>query len=74
MECCEDSSFDGAYAFEATCHSKDLLEVYSEVYRVLKPGSLFVDVAWLVTDKYNPKNPDHVRIKDRLMVGRSRDV
>lgn len=31
--------------------------------RVLKPGGTFVGYDWCVTDKYDPKNKEHVEIK-----------
>ena len=51
-----DNSFDGAYSIEATCHAPKLEEIYSEIYRVLKPGSLYVSYEWVTTKFYNP-NP-----------------
>ncbi|KAL2457936.1 24-methylenesterol C-methyltransferase 2 [Forsythia ovata] len=41
-----DNSFDGAYSIEAICHALKLEEVYNEIYRVLKPGSLYVSYEW----------------------------
>lgn len=32
-----DDSFDGVYAIEATCHAPRREDVYSQIYRVLKP-------------------------------------
>ena len=34
-----DNSFDAVMAFEATCHSANRVEVYSEIFRVLKAGA-----------------------------------
>ena len=65
----EDNTFDGAYAFEATCHADDLVQVYREIFRVLKPGALFVDGAWSLTDSYDPNNPEHVKIVNDILVG-----
>ncbi|KAL2895252.1 24-methylenesterol C-methyltransferase 2 [Bienertia sinuspersici] len=53
------NTFDGAYAIEATCHAPKLQEVYAEIYRVLKPGSLFVSYEWVTTSKYNNDNQEH---------------
>ena len=64
----EDDTYDGAYAFEATCHAPDLVDVYSEVYRVLKPGAYFVDLAWAMMDGYDPQNPEHEHIKSEILV------
>ena len=59
----EDNTYDGAFAFEATCHSPQPVDVYSEVYRVLKPGAYFLDSAWSMTDSYIPNNPEQEHIK-----------
>lgn len=64
----QDNTFDGGFAFEATCHSKDLVLVYKEIQRVLKPGAMFVDMAWCVTDNYDPQNPQHVKVVNDMMV------
>jgi len=63
-----DGHFDRVYAIEATCHSPTLLSVYSEVFRVLKPGGLFALYEWIMTDKYNPTNPYHKKLKADILV------
>ncbi|CAK9317615.1 unnamed protein product [Citrullus colocynthis] len=64
-----EESFDGGYAIEATCHAPKLEDVYSEIYRVLKPGSLFVSLEWVSTDKYDTANPEHVKIIEEIARG-----
>lgn len=64
-----DGTFDKAYAIEATCHSPNLTTVYSEVYRVLKPGGIFGCCEWVMTDKYDPNNSYHKQLKEDIMVG-----
>ena len=44
-----DSSFDGVYAIEATCHAPDRTKVFAEIYRVLKPGQMFACYEWCLT-------------------------
>mmetsp|Transcript_29399 Transcript_29399/g.62439 ORF Transcript_29399/g.62439 Transcript_29399/m.62439 type:complete len:471 (+) Transcript_29399:191-1603(+) len=63
------STFDAAYAIEATCHAPDRLKCYSEIYRVLKPGAVFACYEWCLTDRYDPANPEHVRIKKQIEEG-----
>ena len=36
-----DGSFDEVFAIEALCHAPDKLSIYSEVFRLLKPGASF---------------------------------
>ena len=57
-----DNSFDGAYSIEATCHAPKLEEVYGEIFRVLKPGSLYVSYEWVTTDKFEAEDPEHKEI------------
>ncbi|KAJ6805122.1 24-methylenesterol C-methyltransferase 2 [Iris pallida] len=58
----EDASFDGAYSIEATCHAPKLEDVYGEIYRVLKPGGLYVSYEWVTTELYRADDPEHVEI------------
>jgi sterol 24-C-methyltransferase len=62
------NTFDGLYALESTCYAKKPVDVYKEVHRVLKPGAMFVDSAWAMTDLYDPNNPQHVKIKGEIEV------
>lgn len=64
-----DNEHDGAYAIEATCHAEDKVKCYSEVLRVIKPGSYFVGYEWVVTDKYDDKNEQHRKIRHGIEVG-----
>lgn len=51
-------------------HTHSQLEaVYGEIFRVLKPGAIFVSYEWVSTPNYNPKNPEHVRIMDEINFG-----
>ena len=65
----EPETFDVAFAVEATCHSPDKVRCFSEVYRCLKPGGLFANYEWIVTDHYDAKNAEHKRIKEGIEVG-----
>lgn len=48
-----DNSFDAVYAIEATVHAPSLEEIHSEIFRVLKPGSVFGVYEWLMTENYD---------------------
>lgn len=65
----EDGHFDGVYAIESTCHAPDRVKVYSEILRVLKPGSIFCCYEWCLTDKYDPKSEEHQHIKRKIELG-----
>ncbi|GAB7363103.1 hypothetical protein MBLNU230_g3394t1 [Neophaeotheca triangularis] len=58
-----DNSFDAVYAIEATVHAPSLEGIYSEIYRVLKPGGVFGVYEWLMTDAYDNDNPHHREIR-----------
>ncbi|KAJ5894714.1 hypothetical protein N7495_006405 [Penicillium taxi] len=58
-----ENSFDAVYAIEATVHAPDLAGVYSEIFRVLKPGGKFGVYEWLMTDEYDNDDAEHRRIR-----------
>lgn len=64
-----DNTFDAVYAIEATCHAPVLEGVYSEIYRVLKPGGTFGVYEWVMTDKFDPNNKFHQEIKYGIEIG-----
>ena len=43
--------------------------MFGEIYRVLKPGGLFLSYEWVSTKTYDPNNDDHVRIIDEINFG-----
>ncbi|GMH39834.1 hypothetical protein BSKO_07738 [Bryopsis sp. KO-2023] len=65
----EPNTFDAAYAIEATCHAPTLESVYSQIYRVLKPGARFVSYEWLTTDKFVESDPKHVETIHSICYG-----
>lgn len=65
----EDNSFDAVYAIEATVHAPSLEGVYSEIYRVLKPGGVFGVYEWVLTDKFDETNARHREICYGIEVG-----
>jgi len=56
-------SFDAVYAIEATVHAPSLEGVYSQIFRVLKPGGVFGVYEWLMTDEYDDSNLEHRAIR-----------
>lgn len=59
----EDNTFDAAYAIEATCHAPDRVGVYSEIFRILKPGGRFASYEWAMTNVYDPNDAKHRALK-----------
>ncbi|KAF2871871.1 S-adenosyl-L-methionine-dependent methyltransferase [Massariosphaeria phaeospora] len=64
-----DDSFDAVYAIEATVHAPSLEGIYSEIFRVLKPGGVFGVYEWLMTDAYDNENPHHRTIRRNIEIG-----
>ena len=56
-------TFDAVYAIEATVHAPSLEGVYSQIFRVLKPGGVFGVYEWLMTDNYDNDNAHHREIR-----------
>ena len=56
-------SFDAVYAIEATVHAPSLEGVYSQIFRVLKPGGVFGVYEWLMTDRYDNDNPHQREVR-----------
>ena len=56
-------SFDAAYAIEATVHAPSLEGIYSQIFRVLKPGGVFGVYEWLMTEAYDNDNGHHREVR-----------
>ncbi|KAJ2786457.1 Delta(24)-sterol C-methyltransferase [Coemansia interrupta] len=65
----EDNSFDAAYAIEATCHAPVLKDVYSEMYRVVKPGGYFAIYEWCLTDSFDDNSEYHKKLARDIELG-----
>lgn len=65
----DEASYDAVYAIESTCHAPDRVGVYSQIFRVLKPGGVFGAYEWVTTNKYDPNNAEHVALKKGIERG-----
>jgi len=65
----DDETYDSIYQVEATCHAPDKVGIYTEIKRLLKPGQLFAGYEWVVTEKYDSANPQHLKLKNGIEVG-----
>lgn len=61
--------FDAAVAIESTCHAPDRTAVFREIFRVLRPGARFLGQEWCLTDRFDPENIEHLKIKRDIVVG-----
>ena len=66
-----DNAFDKMYAIEALCHAPSVVDVYKQILNKLKPGGKACFYEWAMTDKYDPTNPEHVKIKEMIEYGNS---
>ena len=64
-----DAMFDAAFSIETTCCAPDKIGIFSEVFRILKPGACFGTYEYCLTDLFDPGNPRHLRIKADLELG-----
>ncbi|KAG9949044.1 putative tocopherol O-methyltransferase, partial [Aureobasidium melanogenum] len=64
-----ENTFDAVYAIEATCHAPDLEGVYSQMYRVAKPGAVVGIYEWVMTDRYDEGNSAHRAIRHGIERG-----
>lgn len=64
-----DDSFDAIYAIEAVCHAPDKIGIYTELFRVMKPGASFACYEWCLTDKFDFNNSEHRELKENIEVG-----
>ena len=64
-----DDHYDGAIDIEATPHAPDKTAVFKEIFRVLRPGACFAGYEWCLTEHFDPRNAEHMRIKKHIMTG-----
>lgn len=64
-----DNTYDAAFHFEALEHSPDRVAMFKEILRILKPGGLLAGYDWVITDKCDLNNAEHVRIKKSIELG-----
>ncbi|MCO5600936.1 hypothetical protein L7F22_055053 [Adiantum nelumboides] len=64
-----DNSYDAIYNLEACCHAPDLVSLYKELYRLLKPGQLVAGFDWCMTKNYDPQSSTHKAIKAEIEYG-----
>ena len=65
----QDGSFDAAYHIEAMPHAPDKAAAYAEIFRVLRPGAVFVGFDVCMTPLYDDGNPGHRELKEGIEYG-----
>jgi len=64
-----EQSVDAIYTIDAICYAPDKVKLGRELLRVMKGGSCIAGNDWCLTDKYDPNNPKHRRIKEGIEIG-----
>jgi len=58
--------FDAIYQVQVFTYAKDRDALFKELYRVLVPGGKISILDWFKLDNYDPSNPHHVDIMNRV--------
>ncbi|KAJ5995285.1 hypothetical protein N7481_002262 [Penicillium waksmanii] len=61
-----DESFDAFYQIQALSLCKDLPALFTEIYRVVKPGAKISLLDWMALPAYEPTNPEHAELMRRV--------
>ena len=64
-----DGSFDAVYSIEATCCAPDKLSIYSEIFRLLRPGASFAAYEYALTERFDPGDPRHLELQADIQLG-----
>ena len=62
----DDGHFDAAYSYEAVCHAPHKHLCFEEFHRLLRPGGQIALTEWCLTDRFDPNDPTHRDIRDRV--------
>ena len=65
----DDETYDRIYAIGSTCHAPGRTEVFRELFRVLKTDGLPVADECVMTDRYDPDDQEHRRIRHAIELG-----
>jgi len=58
----QDGSVAAVYEIGAICYSTDLSRLFKDVHRILRPGGRVSLLDICMYDRYDPTNPEHVRL------------
>ena len=65
----DDDRYDAAFTIQAICHAPDKTAAFREVFRVLRPGGCFAGSDFCMTERFDPRDAEHQRIKKYIMMG-----
>ncbi|KTD31420.1 MULTISPECIES: class I SAM-dependent methyltransferase [Legionella] len=61
-----DNYFDCIYEIQALSLSRDLGKLFSELYRILKPGGKLSLLEWVRLPNYNAQDPHHLELMQKI--------
>ncbi len=64
-----DDRYDAAIAIESMPHAPDKTAAFRELFRVLRPGACLAGYDWCLTGDFDPRNAEHMRIKEAIVKG-----
>lgn len=62
-------SLDAVYYIESSCHIANRTEVFQASAKALKKGGRLFSYEWVMTDRFDPKDAEHVAIKKGIELG-----
>ena len=64
-----DARYDAAIAIESMPHAPDKTAAFREVFRVLRPGACLAGYDWCLTEGFDGRDAEHMRIKEEIVQG-----
>ena len=64
-----DERYDAAIAIESMPHAPDKTAAFRELFRVLRPGACLAGYDWCLTEDFDPRDAEHLRIKEAIVEG-----
>ncbi len=61
-----DGSLDAIYHVQVFSLCRDLLKLFKDMHRMLKPGGRFACLDWVHLDRYDAKNEEHLDLMRRI--------
>jgi len=61
-----DNFFDSIYNMQVFTYSKDLVKLFKDLYRLLKPGGKISCLDWVRLPAYDPENSQHADLMKRI--------
>ena len=64
-----DDLYDAAIAIESMPHAPDKTAAFREIFRVLRPGACLAGYDWCLTEDFDPRDAEHMRVKEDIVAG-----